>query len=100
MVEKDVKSCFNFKKLIPTSERHAEHPFAGRNTQKAVSIRLGTTGLVLSRPFDPSIVFHGFRRQRISQNLLHFIVSGKNQFIYNRTEGEKFLGYPLSKNLN
>ena len=33
MTEKDVKSCFTIKKLISTSERRAEHLFAGRNTQ-------------------------------------------------------------------
>ena len=33
MTEKDVKSCFSIKKLISISERRAEHPFAGRNTQ-------------------------------------------------------------------
>ena len=30
----DYKSCFSIKKLILASERHAEHPFAGRNTQQ------------------------------------------------------------------
>ena len=30
----DGKSCFSFKKLILTSERCAEHPFAGQNTQQ------------------------------------------------------------------
>ena len=29
----DWKSCFSIKKMISTSERHAEHTFAGRNTQ-------------------------------------------------------------------
>ena len=33
MTKKDVKSCFGIKKMISTSERYAEHPFAGRNTQ-------------------------------------------------------------------
>ena len=28
------KSCLSIKKLILTSERFAEHPFAGRNTQQ------------------------------------------------------------------
>ena len=28
------KSCFSVKKLISTSERLAEHPFAGANTQQ------------------------------------------------------------------
>ena len=34
MIEKDLKSCFSIKNLISTSERHAEHPFAGQNTQQ------------------------------------------------------------------
>ena len=34
MIEKDLKSCFRVKKMISTSERRAEHPFAGRNTQQ------------------------------------------------------------------
>ena len=34
MIEKDVKSCFNVKKLISTSERDVEHLFAGQNTQQ------------------------------------------------------------------
>ena len=29
----DIKSCFSVKKLISTSQWHAEHPFAGQNTQ-------------------------------------------------------------------
>ena len=33
MAEIDGKSCCSIKKLISTSERHAEHPFAGQNTQ-------------------------------------------------------------------
>ena len=32
------KSCFSVKKLNLTSERHVEHPFAGRNTQQMSSI--------------------------------------------------------------
>ena len=34
MTEKDVKSCFSVKKLISTSEQHAEHPLTGGNTQQ------------------------------------------------------------------
>ena len=34
MTKKDVKSCLSVKKMIFTSERHAEHPFAGQNTQQ------------------------------------------------------------------
>ena len=34
MTEKDGKSCFVSKKMISTSKRHAEHPFAGQNTQQ------------------------------------------------------------------
>ena len=34
MTEKDIKSCFSIKKLILTSKRHAEHQFAGQNTQQ------------------------------------------------------------------
>ena len=30
----DGKSCFSVRKSISTSERQAEHPFAGRNTQQ------------------------------------------------------------------
>ena len=33
MTKKNVKNCFCVKKLISTSKWHAEHPFAGRNTQ-------------------------------------------------------------------
>ena len=29
----DGKCCFSVRKSILTSERHAEHPFAGQNTQ-------------------------------------------------------------------
>ena len=34
MTEKDGKSCFVSKKMISTSKRLAEHPFAGQNTQQ------------------------------------------------------------------
>ena len=34
LTEKNIKSCFSIKKFISTSERHAEHLFAGRNTQQ------------------------------------------------------------------
>ena len=30
----DGKSCFSVKNMILTSERRAEHPFAGSNTQQ------------------------------------------------------------------
>ena len=30
----DGKSCYSIRKSISTSERRAEHPFAGRNTQQ------------------------------------------------------------------
>ena len=30
----DGKSCFSVKKIIWTSEQHAEHPFASQNTQQ------------------------------------------------------------------
>ena len=33
IIKIDRKSCFSIKKMISTSNRHAEHPFAGRNTQ-------------------------------------------------------------------
>ena len=33
----DVKNSFSVKKLISTSKRHAEHLFAGRNTQQLIS---------------------------------------------------------------
>ena len=33
------KVVFSVKKLISTSKRHEEHPFAGRNTQHAGSLR-------------------------------------------------------------
>ena len=32
----DGKSCLSVRNTISTSERHAEHPFAGRNTQHLV----------------------------------------------------------------
>ena len=32
--EIDGKICFSIKKIISTREQHAEHPFAGRNTQQ------------------------------------------------------------------
>ena len=31
------KSCFDVKKLILTSERRAEHPFPGQNTQQTLT---------------------------------------------------------------
>ena len=34
MTKKEVKRYFSIKKLISTSKLHAEHPFAGRNTQQ------------------------------------------------------------------
>ena len=33
MTEKDGKSCFTIKKMISTSQWHAEHLYIGRNTQ-------------------------------------------------------------------
>ena len=39
MTEKDVKSGFSIKKLILTSERHAGHPFAGRNAQELLMFK-------------------------------------------------------------
>ena len=33
ITKNNAKSCFSVKKLIPTSERGAEHQFAGQNTQ-------------------------------------------------------------------
>ena len=36
LTEKDLKSYFSVKKMISTSERHAEHPSAGRNTQQVL----------------------------------------------------------------
>ena len=33
MMEIDRKSCFSVKKIISTSKQHAEHSFAGRNSQ-------------------------------------------------------------------
>ena len=36
LLRKNAKSCFRVKKLISTSKRCAEHPFAGRNTQQIV----------------------------------------------------------------
>ena len=35
MTEIDGKSCFSVKKIILTSKPHAEHLFAGGNTQQA-----------------------------------------------------------------
>ena len=37
MTLKYPKSYFSIKKLISTSERHAEHPLAGQNTQHTVN---------------------------------------------------------------
>ena len=34
LIKKYAKSCFRVKKLISTSQRRAEHPFAGQNTQQ------------------------------------------------------------------
>ena len=33
IMEKDRKTCFSIKIMILTSDRHAEHPFAGQNPQ-------------------------------------------------------------------
>ena len=33
VMEKDRKTCLNAKKVISNREWHAEHPFAGQNTQ-------------------------------------------------------------------
>ena len=40
LTEKDIKSCFSIKKLIFTSKRCAEHPFAGKNTQQIKKDRI------------------------------------------------------------
>ena len=40
VTEKDGKTCFNAKKNDFESERRAEHPFAGRNTQHKKDIFL------------------------------------------------------------
>ena len=49
MTEKYAISCFSVKKLISTSKRHGEHPFAGRNTQHSTQIKLlGTDKTVLA----------------------------------------------------
>ena len=34
LTKKYAKSCFSIKKLITTSKRRKEHPFAGQNTQQ------------------------------------------------------------------
>ena len=56
----DRKTCFSIKKLIQTSEQHAEHPFAGQNTQQStVHIPAGeqlfnrTFSLVLGQNDEP-----------------------------------------------
>ena len=36
MMAKDGKTCFSAQKIISTSKKHAEHPFAGQNTQQTV----------------------------------------------------------------
>ena len=42
MTKKYVESYFSIKKLILTSERRAEHPFAGPNTQQQTGLLLPT----------------------------------------------------------
>ena len=53
MLEKDGKTCFSAKNIISTSKRHAEHPFAGQNTQhsKDCKINIGFVLLVSSYCF-------------------------------------------------
>ena len=48
MTQKYTKSCFSVKKLILTSERRVEHPFAGRNTQQPL--------LPMQNHFKPKIM--------------------------------------------
>ena len=44
MMEKDGKNCFGVKKMISTSKRHVEHPFAGQNTQQVGVVHLNFSG--------------------------------------------------------
>ena len=45
--KKYAKSCFSVKKLIRTSERHADHPFAGRNTQQLTNCQTNILAVIL-----------------------------------------------------
>ena len=57
MTKKYAISCFSVKKLISTSKRHGEHPFAGRNTQHSTQIKLlGTDKTVLANV--PELLYH------------------------------------------
>ena len=49
----DGKSCFSVRKSILTNKRHAEHPFAGQNTQQIYSPFKDITFMYSLEPFFP-----------------------------------------------